>query len=76
VYRFKGANIGYNPQDKFMVYGGDTLFVITDSGDVYGSAVDFAGQTIGPVVHFTGAKIGYNPQDKWMLAVEPPQIIQ
>jgi hypothetical protein len=80
VYQLNGAKIGYNPQDRFMVATavttvGNTLFVITNTGDVYGSVIDAAVQNVGPVIHFTGAKIGYNPQDKWMVAVEPLPII-
>jgi hypothetical protein len=76
VYQLNGAKIGYNPQDRFMVYGANTLFVITNTGDVYGSVIDTAVQNVGPVVNFTGAKIGYNPQDKWMVAVERLPVLQ
>jgi hypothetical protein len=76
AYQLNGAKIGYNPQDRFMVYGGNTLFVITNTGDVYGSVIDAAAQNVGQVIKFTGAQIGYNPQDKWMVAVEPLPVIQ
>jgi|SRR5215472_4634008 len=72
VFEFSGAKIGYNPQDRFMVASvSNTLFVITNSGAVFGAAVDIQSHSIGPVTQYPGARIGYNPQDRFMVAVEP-----
>jgi hypothetical protein len=74
VSHLTGAKIGYNPQDRFLVAEDSTLYVVTNSGDVYGAAIDRAAQSLAPVVHLGGAKIGYNPQDRFMvqLTVVPP----
>ena len=74
VFQFSGAKIGFNPQDRFMVTIGNTLAVITQSGDVFGAAVD--GQNIDPVFQFSGAKIGFNVQDRFMVASELLTMIQ
>ena len=72
VIHFTGSKIGYNPQDRFMVASVyNTLFVITNSGTVYGAAVDVQSHNIGPVSQYPGAKIGYNTQDRFMVAMEP-----
>jgi hypothetical protein len=49
-----------------MVALGNTLVVITQDGNVFGS--DVAGHTLSPVYQFSGPKIGYNPQDRFMVA--------
>ena len=71
IIHFTGSKIGYNPQDRFMVMSeqNNTLFVITNSGEVFGAAVDTASYNIGPVIPYPGAIIGYNPQDRFMVAV-------
>ncbi len=77
IIHFAGSKIGYNPQDRFMVASEyNTLFVITNSGGVYGAAVDIQSHNIGPVIQYSGAKIGYNPQDRFMVAAEPVPPIQ
>jgi hypothetical protein len=60
------AKIGFNPQDRFMTVIGNTLVVVTSTGDVFGA--DIVDQVIQPVFEFTGAKIGFNPQDRFLLA--------
>jgi hypothetical protein len=79
VVQYGGPHtIGYNPSDQFMVglWGDrgwlgkeDALFVIQQDGSVFSAAVDFAGQTMGPVVAYAGAKIGYNPWDRFMVGI-------
>ena len=78
IIQFSGSKIGYNPQDRFMVMSerDNTLFVITDSGEVFGAAVDIQSHSIGPVIQYTGALIGYNPEDRIMVAADPIEIIQ
>ena len=48
VMQFGGAKIGFNPQDRFMVAMGQTLAVITSSGDVF--AADVSSRDVGPIV--------------------------
>jgi ATP-dependent phosphoenolpyruvate carboxykinase len=78
IIHFSGSKIGYNPQDRFMVMSerDNTLFVITNSGEVFGAAVDIGSYSIGPVIQYTGARIGYNPQDRFMVAADPIPTIQ
>lgn len=47
VTQFGGAKIGFNPQDKFMVAMGQTLVVVTNDGNVFGS--DVPDNQLGPV---------------------------
>ena len=78
IIHFSGSKIGYNPQDRFMAISeqDNTLFVITNSGEVFGAAVDTQSYSIGPVIQYTGAQIGYNSQDRFMVAVDPLPVIQ
>ena len=76
VFKLGGAKIGFNPEDRFMVQFGDTLAVITKSGDVFGAVIEgqrnglfFQPQSLGPVFQFSGAKIGFNPQDNFMVTI-------
>jgi hypothetical protein len=46
VVRFRGAQVAFNPQDRFLVALGGILVVITRNGDVFGH--DVIGQDIGP----------------------------
>jgi hypothetical protein len=66
---YMASRIGYNPQDRFMVYlyNADVLAVITNKGDVFGARLQ--NDVLGPVFQFTGAKIGYNPQDRFMVSL-------
>ena len=59
--------IGYNPKDRFMMTLGNTLVVVTQDGDVFGS--EAVGQQLQPVFQFSGAKIGYSPQDRFMMTL-------
>ncbi len=78
IIHFSGSKIGYNPQDRFMVISehDNTLFVITNSGAVFGASVDTQSYSIGPVIQYTGAQIGYNKQDQFMVAVSPIPVVQ
>jgi hypothetical protein len=51
--------------------GGNTLAVVTDTGDVYGADVTGHGILSPTVYHFTGAKIGYNVTDRFMVDLAP-----
>ena len=72
VFRHTGAAIGFNPEDKFMVYQQGAfrpgelkrLIVTKITGEVFGA--DIVGTNIEPVFRFTGAAIGFNPEDKFM----------
>jgi hypothetical protein len=61
------VQIGFNPQDRFMMTLGNTLIVVTQSGDVFGA--DFVGDHLQSVFEFGGARIGFNPQDHFMMAL-------
>jgi hypothetical protein len=69
VFKFSGAKIGFNPEDRFMVAIDNTLVVITAFGDVFGAAVDGRNKNIDLVFRFGGAKIGFGPQDRFMVAI-------
>jgi ATP-dependent phosphoenolpyruvate carboxykinase len=69
VFQFSGAKIGFNPQDRFMVAMGNTLAVITQDGNVFGSTVTPSTTELGPIFQFSGAKIGFNPQDRFMVTM-------
>ena len=45
VFEFRGATIGFNSQDRFMVTTGDTLLV-TNNRNVFGAKIDAAGEIL------------------------------
>jgi hypothetical protein len=52
-----------------MVAMGNTLAVITQDGNVFGSTVTPSTTELGPIFQFSGAKIGFNPQDRFMVTM-------
>lgn len=66
VFRFSGARVGFNPEDRFAVAVGNRILIITRTGNVFGHEV--TGRDIGPAFMFGGSKMGFNPQDKFMVA--------
>jgi len=76
VFQLSAAKkIGFNPQDRFIVTIGNTLAVITNTGDVFGAPIEFSSGTfgfpsgLGPIFQLSGAKIGFNPQDRFMVTI-------
>ena len=67
VFQFRGAKIGFNSQDRFMITRSDELVVIRQDGLVFGAKI--AGTDIEPVFQFSGAKLGFNPQDRFMVSL-------
>jgi hypothetical protein len=81
IVELRGAKIGFNPQDRFMVAIQNTLIVITQAGEVFGANIIFESvATGGPfaasravavdsVFPIKSPKIGFSPVDRFMVAI-------
>jgi len=59
--------VAFNAVDRFVVSMGNTLFVTTRNGDMFGHEV--SGRRSGPAFKLSGAKVAFNEVDRFVVTI-------